>query len=213
MSYAIYLEDSSGTYRVPVNPEEIQVSRSLDTEKYRMLTGEQVVIPAGVTLEEISFEAEFPALECHYTNPGFIPATKWEDMLRRWQKEKTVVRCIMSNGVNADINNEVLVISIKTQEKAGEEGDKYISIDLIQYIAPSKRYVAVQTVKKSPSVTNNPAVVAGKTHTVVKGDTLWGIAKKYYGSGDQYNKIYQANSDKIKNPNLIYIGQVLSIPI
>ena len=45
-----------------------------------------------------------------------------------------------------------------------------------------------------------------------KADTLWAIAKKYYGSGSQYTKIYNANKDKIKNPNLIYPGQVIKIP-
>ena len=38
------------------------------------------------------------------------------------------------------------------------------------------------------------------------------IAKSKYGSGSQYTKIYNANKDKIKNPNLIYPGQVLIIP-
>jgi nucleoid-associated protein YgaU len=41
---------------------------------------------------------------------------------------------------------------------------------------------------------------------VQPGDTLWAIAKKYYGNGAQYTKIYNANRDKIKNPNLIYPG-------
>jgi nucleoid-associated protein YgaU len=50
------------------------------------------------------------------------------------------------------------------------------------------------------------------TYTVVKGDCLWNIAKKYYGKGSMYTKIYNANKDKIKNPNLIYVGQVLTIP-
>ena len=51
-----------------------------------------------------------------------------------------------------------------------------------------------------------------KTYTVKKGDTLWAIASKYYGSGAQYTKIYKANTDKISNPNLIYPGQVFTIP-
>lgn len=54
--------------------------------------------------------------------------------------------------------------------------------------------------------------VSTRTYTVKKGDTLWGIAKKYYGKGSQYTKIYNANKDKIKNPNLIYPGQVIKIP-
>mgnify|MGYP002543597278 CR=1 FL=1 len=52
----------------------------------------------------------------------------------------------------------------------------------------------------------------GKTYTVKAGDSLWAIAAKYYGNGADYNKIFNANTDKISNPNLIYVGQVLTIP-
>ena len=50
------------------------------------------------------------------------------------------------------------------------------------------------------------------THTVVKGDTLWGIAKRYYGNGARWHEIHEANKGKITNPNLIYPGQVFVIP-
>lgn len=56
------------------------------------------------------------------------------------------------------------------------------------------------------------AETTNEMYTVVKGDCLWNIAKKFYGSGSQYSKIYNANRDKIKNPNLIYPGQVFIIP-
>lgn len=50
-------------------------------------------------------------------------------------------------------------------------------------------------------------------YTVVSGDTLWGIATRYYGSGSQWPKIYAANVGVIgPNPNLIYPGQRLRIP-
>jgi len=45
---------------------------------------------------------------------------------------------------------------------------------------------------------------------VVKGDTLWHIAKKYLGNGARYPEIAKLNN--IKNPNLIYPGQVFKIP-
>lgn len=54
--------------------------------------------------------------------------------------------------------------------------------------------------------------VETKSYTVVKGDTLWGIARRYLGAGSKWNTIYEANKDIIKNPNLIYVGQVLEIP-
>jgi len=50
------------------------------------------------------------------------------------------------------------------------------------------------------------------THTVVPGDTLSGIARKYYGSAARWPEIFEANKDKIQNPNLIYPGQVFVIP-
>ena len=53
---------------------------------------------------------------------------------------------------------------------------------------------------------------AQRTHTVVKGECLWKIAKEFYGNGALYTKIYDANTNKIANPNLIYVGQVLVIP-
>lgn len=52
------------------------------------------------------------------------------------------------------------------------------------------------------------------SYTVVRGDCLWNIAKKkdYYGNGFAWPKIYKANRDKIKNPDLIYPKQVFTIP-
>lgn len=53
---------------------------------------------------------------------------------------------------------------------------------------------------------------SSKTHTVKRGECLWSIAKAYYGNGAKYKDIYEANKDKIENPNLIYVGQVFKIP-
>ncbi|MBI4915303.1 MAG: LysM peptidoglycan-binding domain-containing protein [Acidobacteria bacterium] len=52
----------------------------------------------------------------------------------------------------------------------------------------------------------------GTIHEVVKGDTLSGLAKRYLGNGNLYMKIFEANRDQLKDPNLIKIGQKLRIP-
>jgi nucleoid-associated protein YgaU len=48
--------------------------------------------------------------------------------------------------------------------------------------------------------------------TVATGNSLWRIARKAYGSGFNYTTIYQANKEQIRNPDLIYPGQVFKLP-
>lgn len=55
-----------------------------------------------------------------------------------------------------------------------------------------------------------PAPPAPQTHTVGDGESLWVIAERYYGDGNQYQRIADANG--IPNPDLINAGQVLTIP-
>lgn len=67
--------------------------------------------------------------------------------------------------------------------------------------------------KKEETVPSTPQASNPKrTYTVKKGDCLWNIAKQFYGNGASYGKIYDANTNQIANPNLIYVGQVFVIP-
>ena len=52
----------------------------------------------------------------------------------------------------------------------------------------------------------------GRTYTVVAGDSLSKIAKHLYGDPNKWHAIFEANRDKIKDPNLIRPGQVLTLP-
>ena len=65
-----------------------------------------------------------------------------------------------------------------------------------------------------PTVPSPSDVVvdALQTHHVERGHTLWGISQKFYGDGSRYAIIFSANSDQIRNPNLIYPGQNLVVP-
>jgi nucleoid-associated protein YgaU len=53
---------------------------------------------------------------------------------------------------------------------------------------------------------------AGRTYKVQPGDTLSKIAKEFYGNASDYNRIFQANQDKLQNPDQIKVGQELVIP-
>ena len=53
---------------------------------------------------------------------------------------------------------------------------------------------------------------AANTYTVMAGDTLSGIAKKFYGDANDYMEIFNANKDQLSDPDKIKPGQVLKIP-
>jgi nucleoid-associated protein YgaU len=65
---------------------------------------------------------------------------------------------------------------------------------------------------ESGSSSTAPSPAAGRTYTVKKGDSLSKIAKREYGDAQQWRKIFEANRDTIKDPDLIYPGQVFRIP-
>ena len=60
--------------------------------------------------------------------------------------------------------------------------------------------------------TSAPAPSSARTYTVKSGDSLSKIAKAHYGDASQWKRIYEANRDKIKNPDLIHPGQEFTIP-
>lgn len=53
---------------------------------------------------------------------------------------------------------------------------------------------------------------AGQQYTVEKGDSLSKIAQRIYGDANQWKRIYEANRDQIKDPDLIHPGQRLTLP-
>lgn len=64
----------------------------------------------------------------------------------------------------------------------------------------------------SSSTAPPPAAPAPKVYVVKAGDSLSKIAKTQYGNANQWKKIYEANKDVIKNPDLIQPGWKLRIP-
>ena len=57
-----------------------------------------------------------------------------------------------------------------------------------------------------------PAVADQRRLTVVRGDNLWNIARAHYGEGLRYTVIFDANKNQIRDPDLIYPGQIFSLP-
>lgn len=62
------------------------------------------------------------------------------------------------------------------------------------------------------SITGGDGAGGGRTYTVVAGDTLSEIAKAHYGKAGRWRAIFEANRDRIDDPDRIFPGQVLDIP-
>ena len=80
--------------------------------------------------------------------------------------------------------------------------------------AQQQRQLAAAGATVLPDAASPSAVVVPKitTTTVSRGDSLWRISHLAYGAGTRYAVIYQANRQQIRNPNLIYPGQVFVVP-
>jgi len=76
---------------------------------------------------------------------------------------------------------------------------------------PGDRPAADFSDVKSGSSSSAPADLP-KTYTVQSGDNLSKIAKEVYGDAEKWHAIFDANRDKIKNPDLIRPGEILTLP-
>lgn len=124
------------------------------------------------------------------------------------QKYQSVLRFIEQSGVrlqNLHVQDNKLLI----RGQAGSEDIKNRVWDQIKLVDPSYGDL-ICDITVDPSLA--PAEPAGQTYTVQPGDTLSKISKQFYGSPNQYMKIFEANRDQLDNPDRISVGQVLNIP-
>ena len=102
------------------------------------------------------------------------------------------------------------IVSILTNITGAAEGTDLTTVDLA---AAAEDYMldAGLTADPAEETPEEPAPQA-RTYTVEAGDCLWNIAYEVYGTGTRWTVIYEANRDIIRDPGMIYIGQVLTIP-
>jgi len=76
--------------------------------------------------------------------------------------------------------------------------------------------IAVNQTAEAPRTQTAGASISGgqgsRTYTVQAGDSLSKISKQFYGNANEYMKIFEANRDRLDNPDKIRVGQQLSIP-
>lgn len=127
--------------------------------------------------------------------------------LEAWRDSGAKLQWIVSG---AGINLSVMIASLSKSERDGTN-DRYLTISLRQWQRLETPVLEISGGGAATDRDSQTGAAAAKTYTVQSGDCLWTIAEKYYGNGADYRRLAAANPF-IKNPSLIYPGQVLTIP-
>lgn len=225
--YSVFLDG----WQFPVTPSKLNVAIKGKNKTLTLVNDGEINFLKTPGLTEIeSFDASFPMLAAYpfavYPN-GFKPPDYFLGKLESLMTNKKPAQFIVSRVSPAgkllfSTNMQVSVESYTIKESATDGLDVTVSIKLKQYKSFSTKTVTLPA-KQETKTTNVVKAIANKirealtapkakTYTVKKGDSLWAIAKKYTGNGSKYTELYNANKSKIKNPNLIYVGQVLTLP-
>lgn len=216
---------------LPVAPSKMSLKIDNKNKTLVEINEGEINILKKAGLTNIEFDAMIPNVKypfATYKN-GFQSAKIFLEAIEKLKTSKQPFQFIVSrtypNGkgiFNTNIKVSLESYTIKEDRKEGL--DVVVTFNLKQYKDYGTKICKITFPKKAKPVAKTPpparATVLSpapkqqnKTYTVVRGDCLWNIAKKFYGNGSQYTKIYNANRDKIKNPNLIYPRQVLTIPV
>lgn len=217
---------NSDKFILPVNPEAFSFKETHENTSVNVNKLGEVNVLGYRKLKEGTISSFFPSQSYNFSKNGGRHDPKWYiDKILGWKAERKKVRVIIGKYINIlctiesfqygeqDGTGDVYFI-LAVKEYRAVEVEKLTSAEKSKLTAPQKKKETPkkpQKKKKTPKRTteNKPKV---RTHTVKYGDTLWGLAKKYYGNGALYTKIFNANRNRMSNPNVIYVGWVLTIP-
>ena len=223
MAYHFYM----GKMLCPVTPSKLQLKIKGQNKNLTLINEGEINLLKKPGLTEISFDLLLPNVKYPFATykSGFVNAKHYLDEIEKLKINQKpfqfIVTRLLPNGkMLFDTNMKVSLESYDIKEDAGQGFDVVVSVKLKQYkdygtkicnitFTDTKSKASLQNTRPTD---NSPAPSTNKTYTAKSGDCLWNIAKKFYGDGSKYSAIYNANKSKIKNPNLIYPGQVFTIP-
>lgn len=220
MAYTLYL----GDIQLPIAPPSLELKVRNQNKTVTLINEGEINLLKSPGLTEIKFDMRIPQTRYPFADypGGFEGAAVFLEKLEAHKVSKKpfqfiCVRYSPDGKMLFDTNIQVSLEEYSILEDADEGFDVIVSVELEQYKAYGTKTVTVPIQQEKPVVQvqeQRPAFSAStpKTYTVVSGDCLWNIAKKFLGDGSRYPEIYSLNRDKIKDPNLIYPGQVLTLP-
>lgn len=204
-----FIDEAGGTeLTLPVTPPGYQWRCAGRVETVRLDQIGEINLPGGRRMGECTLEnVMLPARLYPFCVPGALADPgHYLRILENWCGGGSRLRWIVSG---TGLNVPVLIESIRQGERDGTN-DLYLDIALKEWRKPEAPAAAVRGASLMARDARTGASAA-KTYTVQKGDCLWSIARRFYGNGSQYTRLAAANPF-IKNPNLIYPGQVLTVP-
>ena len=220
MAYCLFLDK----VQFPVIPSKITTKIKSQNKTMTLINEEEINFLKSPGLTEIKLQLLLPQTRypfAAYPN-GFQPPQYYLTVLEKLKTSKKsfqliVTRTSPTGKLLYDTNMAVSLEEYEIEEDAKEGMDLLVSVELKQYRAYSTKTIKVPQPEKPAKATasssrDSSSAPKKKTYTVKRGDCLWNIAKQYLGNGSRYKEIYNLNRDKIKNPNLIYPGQVLTLP-
>lgn len=216
MRFQITFDNMKEKIRLPVNPEKYAISGggTSFTDANVIKGGERTVI-GDSKLRIVSFSSFFPRdYDPSYCEHSDFP-DPWDivNTIEQWRSSGKPVKLLITG---TDINMYCTIRKFNYEERGGEPGDIYFDIEFKEFVFINIREIVQDNsnaLNKTQSTTARPDTQSTQnTYTVVQGDCLWNIAKRFYGSGSKYTLIFNANSPPIKNANLIYPGQIFTIP-
>jgi|LSQX01.1.fsa_nt_gb LysM repeat protein len=219
--YKFYL----GEILLPVAPSKLDLKINNRNKTVDLINDTEINILKQAGLSEFDFEFLIPQVAGYpFVDNNLQRASYYLDELERLKVNREpfyfkVVRTLPDGTLLFDTEKKVSLEDYTVKESSEYGFDLMISVKLKEYRDygtktvnfTSETTATVETPRPSP--TSPAPKKTPKTYAVQRGDSLWKIAKKFYGDGSQWKKIYNANKSKIKDPNKVYPGQVLIIPV
>ena len=208
--YIVFLDPAAGmSVMLPVTPSGYEWASRASIETVAVDQLGDLNLFGGTRMAQTTLrDCLLPAQEYPFLSPGEV-ADPWRYVQRlgQWISSGTPVRFIVSG---TPVNAEVLIEELTYREQDGTN-DLYADITIRQYRRPeTPRLSPAASASTALTRDNATGAAEAKTYTVVRGDTMWGISRRFYGDGSLAWRL--ADFNQIKNANLIYPGQVLRIP-